>query len=198
VAIIDNFSSHKSKIVKQAAKDLEIYFVYLPPYSPDLNPIEFIWKSIKRVLSTSFVPDLEEMEHIIRESYCRFASFKSYADYWIKKFISNNTNYKTYANDYNTKNPQIIEALIWVAILTLLVSRRTYYNVRKFHARKNIIRFTQLRWSIVFAENADDQLTLILRYLGITKTLETILGVYDSQALDPHVNRERFRAEWWA
>jgi IS4 transposase len=98
----------------------------------------------------------------------------------------------------NTKNPQIIEALIWVAILTLLVSRRTYYNVRKYHAEKNIIRFTQLRWSIVFAENADDQLTLILRYLGITKTLETSLGVYGSQALDPHVNRERFRAEWWS
>lgn len=98
----------------------------------------------------------------------------------------------------NTKNPQIIEALIWIAILTLLVSRRTYYNVRKIHPKKNIIRFTQLRWSIVFAENADDQLTLILRHLGITKNLETIAEVYDSQALDPHVNRERFRAEWWA
>ena len=98
----------------------------------------------------------------------------------------------------NTKNPQIIEALIWVAILTLLVSRRTYFNVRKIHKGKNILRFTQLRWSIIFAENADDQLTLLLRYMGITRTLETIGGVYDSQALDPHVNRERFRAEWWA
>jgi IS4 transposase len=98
----------------------------------------------------------------------------------------------------NTKNPQIIEALIWVAILTLLVSRRTYFNVRKIHKGKNIVRFTQLRWSIIFAENADDQLTLLLRYMGITRTLETIGGVYESQALDPHVNRERFRAEWWA
>ena len=98
----------------------------------------------------------------------------------------------------NTKNPQIIEALIWVAILTLLVSRRTYFNVRKIHKGKNIVRFTQLRWSIIFAENADDQLTLLLRYMGITRTLETIGGVYDSQAIDPHVNRERFRAEWWA
>ena len=98
----------------------------------------------------------------------------------------------------DTKNPQIIEALIWVAILTLLVSRRTYFNVRKIHKGKNIVRFTQLRWSIIFAENADDQLTLLLRYMGITRTLETIAGVYDSQALDPHVNRERFRAEWWA
>ena len=98
----------------------------------------------------------------------------------------------------DTKNPLIIEALIWVAILTLLVSRRTYFNVRKIHPGKNIVRFTQLRWSIIFAENADDQLTLILRYLGITRTWETLAGVYDSQALDPHVNRERFRAEWWA
>lgn len=94
VAIIDNFSSHRSKLVKQTAKDLDIYFVYLPPYSPDLNPIEFIWKSIKRVLSTSFVPDLEEMKDIIKESFCRFAALKSYAGYWIEKFILNNINYK--------------------------------------------------------------------------------------------------------
>jgi len=94
VAIIDNFSSHKSKLVKQTAKDLDIYFVFLPPYSPDLNPIEFIWKSIKRVLSISFVPDLVEMRHIIKESYYHFAKFKSYAKYWIVKFISNNTHYK--------------------------------------------------------------------------------------------------------
>jgi putative transposase len=98
----------------------------------------------------------------------------------------------------DTKNPQIIEALIWVAILTLLVSRRTHFNVRKIHLGKNIVRFTQLRWSTIFAENANDQLTLILRYMGITKNLEILAGVYESQALDPHVNRERFRAEWWA
>jgi hypothetical protein len=41
VAIIDNFSSHKSRIVKQKAKELEKYHVYPPRYSPDLNPIEF-------------------------------------------------------------------------------------------------------------------------------------------------------------
>lgn len=98
----------------------------------------------------------------------------------------------------NTTNPQIIEALIWVAILTLLVSRRIYSNIRKNRPGRDMIRYTQLRWSIIFAENASDQLTLILRYLGIERSLEIIAGVYDSQALDPHVNRERFRAEWWA
>ena len=94
VVIIDNFSSHKSRLVRQKAKELDIYLVYLPPYSPNLNPIEFIWKSIKRVLSTSFVPNLAEMRHIIKESFCRFAECKSYANYWIEKFISNNKHYK--------------------------------------------------------------------------------------------------------
>ncbi len=94
VIIIDNFSSHKSGLVRQTAKELGIYLVYLPPYSPNLNPIEFIWKSIKRVLSTSFVPNLAEVRHIITESFCRFAECKSYAGYWIEKFILNNTNYK--------------------------------------------------------------------------------------------------------
>jgi transposase len=94
VVIIDNFSSHKSRLVRQKAKELGIYLVYLPPYSPNLNPIEFIWKSIKRVLSTSFVPSLAEMRRIITESFCRFAESKSYAGYWIEKFILNNKHYK--------------------------------------------------------------------------------------------------------
>jgi transposase len=94
VAVTDNFSSHKSALVRQTAKELGIYLVYLPPYSPNLNPIEFIWKSIKRVLSISFVPNQAEMRRIITESFCKFAECKSYAGYWIEKFILNNRHYK--------------------------------------------------------------------------------------------------------
>ena len=78
----------------QRAKELDIYFVFLPAYSPDLNPIEFVWKSIKRVLSLSIVHDLEDMKYIIAESYCRSVKLKSYAGYWIDKFLLNNRNYK--------------------------------------------------------------------------------------------------------
>ena len=78
----------------QKAKELDIYFVFLPAYSPDLNPIEFIWKSIKRVLSISLVSDLEEMRRIIAESFHSFAELKSYASNWIMMFILNNDNYK--------------------------------------------------------------------------------------------------------
>ena len=97
-----------------------------------------------------------------------------------------------------TKNEQIIEALIWTGILTLLVSRRLHCILRELKPDQPIVRFTQLRWSIVFAENASDLLTEILKFNGITRTFELMLAVSSSQALDPHVNRERFRSEWWA
>jgi putative transposase len=71
--MIDNFSSHKSGLVRQKAKELGIYLVYLPPYSPDLNPIESIWKSIKRALYTYFIPNRAEVRHIIIEYFCRFS-----------------------------------------------------------------------------------------------------------------------------
>ena len=103
-----------------------------------------------------------------------------------------------YAMDViNTKNPDIIEAYIWIAILTLLVSRRIYSIVRSLNAGKKMVRYTQLRWSTIFAENASDQLKLILRYWGIEISLEMIIDVYSSHALDPHVDRYRFRSEWW-
>jgi IS4 transposase len=98
----------------------------------------------------------------------------------------------------NTKNPQIVEAYVWIAILTLFISRRIYNIVRKHNPKEKMVRYTQLRWSTIFTENASDQLTLILRYYGLERTFETVMNVYQSQALDPHVNRERFREEWWS
>lgn len=61
VVILDNFSSHRSKATVDFANEIGIELVYLPPYSPDLNPIEFIWKSIKKVISKEFIVDLDHM-----------------------------------------------------------------------------------------------------------------------------------------
>jgi len=99
----------------------------------------------------------------------------------------------------NTTNPQIVEAYIWIAILTLLVSRLIYNLVRREAeaSGKKIVRYTQLRWSTIFCENASLQLTLVLAYCGFKNSIELIMEVYQSQALDPHVNRHRFREEWW-
>jgi len=66
--VLDNFSTHVSKRVKKEGEQLGMYLVYLPPYSPDLNPIEFIWKSIKRVISIVFVENVEALRKIIERT----------------------------------------------------------------------------------------------------------------------------------
>ena len=57
--VLDNARIHHAKAVKIRAEELNIYFIYLPPYSPDLNPIEFGWKDLKRELSS--ILDFDEM-----------------------------------------------------------------------------------------------------------------------------------------
>jgi len=51
VVILDNFRTHHAKRVRKEAEKLNIALVYLPPYSPDLNPIENVWKNVKRAVS---------------------------------------------------------------------------------------------------------------------------------------------------
>ena len=48
VLIVDNASIHKSIKVWKYCKEKNIIPVYLPPYCPDLNPIEKFWKKVKR------------------------------------------------------------------------------------------------------------------------------------------------------
>jgi len=67
---------------------LEIDIVFLPPYSPDLNPVEFVWKSIKRVVSREFINGLDHMRSLIKRSFLNLTSEISFAKSWISKFIS--------------------------------------------------------------------------------------------------------------
>lgn len=71
IIVLDNLKSHKAKAVAKEANRLAIELVFLPPYSPDLNPIEFIWKSIKRVISTTSVRHMDDMRNVIKEAFYR-------------------------------------------------------------------------------------------------------------------------------
>ena len=55
IAILDNFPSHKAGETERYAKSLDTILVFLPPHSPDLNPIEQIWRCIRRKISQIFV-----------------------------------------------------------------------------------------------------------------------------------------------
>ena len=48
--VIDNASIHKGLEIYDIAEAFKINIIYLPPYSPDLNPIEKVWANFKNVL----------------------------------------------------------------------------------------------------------------------------------------------------
>ena len=47
VVVMDNLASHKSPAVRRAIRKAGAHLLFLPPYSPDLNPIEQAFSKIK-------------------------------------------------------------------------------------------------------------------------------------------------------
>lgn len=90
VIILDNFRSHHANITRQYAEMNNLKLVYLPPYSPDLNPIEYIWKSIRRIISRTFIQDLDHLKQTILDAFKKFCCSLSFAASWIEKFLGNN------------------------------------------------------------------------------------------------------------
>lgn len=50
IVVMDNLSSHKSEGVREAIKTAGAELLYLPPYSPDFNPIEQVFAKLKALL----------------------------------------------------------------------------------------------------------------------------------------------------
>ncbi len=58
--VLDNAPYNRSKRVRDLARELCIRILYLPPYSQNLNPIERLWKFMKKkVMANQYFPDLE-------------------------------------------------------------------------------------------------------------------------------------------
>ncbi|MEG3225039.1 MAG: hypothetical protein BME94_05830 [Methanobacteriales archaeon Met13] len=60
--ILDNYPTHKAALVKKVAEILNINLIFLPEYSPDLNPIEDIWRVIKDYISRKYLKDVEHLK----------------------------------------------------------------------------------------------------------------------------------------
>ncbi len=50
IVVLDNLGSHKSEAVRKAVKSVGARLLFLPPYSPDLNPIEQVFAKLKHLL----------------------------------------------------------------------------------------------------------------------------------------------------
>lgn len=61
MVILDNLSSHKSQKAAAILKDRGAWFLYLPPYSPDLNPIEMAFAKLKAHLRKAKARTIEAL-----------------------------------------------------------------------------------------------------------------------------------------
>lgn len=61
IVIADNLSSHKVLGVRQAIEAVGATIIYLPPYSPDLNPIEKFFSKLKTHLRRASMRTLESL-----------------------------------------------------------------------------------------------------------------------------------------
>lgn len=65
VVILDNLSSHRSKRAAQLLKEKGCWFLFLPAYSPDLNPIEMAFSKLKAHLRRIGARTIEDLQKAI-------------------------------------------------------------------------------------------------------------------------------------
>lgn len=69
VLVLDNVSFHKSDLVKKAVEAVGAKVLFLPAYSPDLNPIEHFWFKIKnsiRKVASLFENFSDAVMHVLK------------------------------------------------------------------------------------------------------------------------------------
>lgn len=65
---MDNLSSHKVDGVRERIEGRQAELLYLPAYSPDLNPIEKAWSKLKEILRQAKARTVEALDQAITEA----------------------------------------------------------------------------------------------------------------------------------
>ena len=79
VVILDNLPAHKVAGVRALIEARGAQLLYLPPYSPDFNPIEQCWAKIKEFLRAAKARLLEALEQAITAAFATITAENSAA-----------------------------------------------------------------------------------------------------------------------
>lgn len=81
VVVMDNLASHKGAAVRRAIRAAGALLIFLPPYSPDLNPIEQAFSKLKTLLRKENARTREQIETCIRDLLAKITT-KECANYF--------------------------------------------------------------------------------------------------------------------
>ena len=73
VVILDNLPAHKSAAVRDAVEAVGARLLFLPPYSPDFNPIENAFAKLKALLRRAAARTVDELWAVIGRSLDAFS-----------------------------------------------------------------------------------------------------------------------------
>ena len=76
IVVMDNMSSHKVAGVIELIKSVGAEIKYLPPYSPDLNPVELMWLKLKSELRSQGKVKVEELIEGVCPKFCVIRKLK--------------------------------------------------------------------------------------------------------------------------
>jgi transposase len=69
VVVMDNLTAHKRPQIKRMIEAAGARVLYLPPYSPDFNPIEMIWSKVKRLLRSLAARTVDALHHAFGQAF---------------------------------------------------------------------------------------------------------------------------------
>lgn len=88
VMLWDNLPAHKTAAVEAAARRHQIYLVYNLPYAPDLNPIEGVWKGIKRRISErGLIESIDQLRDLVQGWFTELTATASLAKQWMETIL---------------------------------------------------------------------------------------------------------------
>jgi transposase len=68
IVVLDNLGAHRNERVKQLIESAGAQMKMLPPYSPDMSPIEECWSKLKQILRSKAARTRIVLEHAIKEA----------------------------------------------------------------------------------------------------------------------------------
>lgn len=73
--VLDGASPHKTAAVREAAESFGAKILILPPYSPELNPIEHAWSTVKAHVRKLGATCMEDLRALVNEAWERVTPF---------------------------------------------------------------------------------------------------------------------------
>jgi len=72
IVVMDNLPSHKISGVREAIEKVGAQLMFLPPYSPDFNPIEMAFSKLKALLRKAAARTVDDLWSIVADSLAAF------------------------------------------------------------------------------------------------------------------------------